>query len=74
MVTISILKKSREREKKGSGMIKSSLSFIMGTACGIYIAQNYNLPNLRSLFNAAINKAKQIEHNYRKPKPRDDDK
>ncbi|XP_057777608.1 uncharacterized protein LOC130996097 isoform X2 [Salvia miltiorrhiza] len=55
------------------GIIKTSFSFIVGTACGVYIAQNYNVPNVRKLFNTGLVIAKHIEENYRKPKKRDDD-
>ncbi|KAK9292871.1 hypothetical protein L1049_020852 [Liquidambar formosana] len=43
------------------------------TCCGIYISQNYDVPNLKKLANTALFKAKQIEERYRKPKKRDDD-
>lgn len=55
------------------GIIRSSFSFLLGTACGIYIAQNYNVPNIKKLANTAAFMAKHIEEKYRKPKKRDDD-
>ncbi|KAM5557083.1 hypothetical protein ABKV19_024462 [Rosa sericea] len=55
------------------GIIKSSFSFIMGTVTGVYIAQNYAVPNIKKLADTALFMAKQIEEKYRKPKKRDDD-
>ncbi|KAL4180497.1 hypothetical protein AMTRI_Chr13g92380 [Amborella trichopoda] len=55
------------------GIIKSSFSFLVGTMCGVYIAQNYNVPNIAKLMNTGIIMAKHIEEIYRKPKKRDED-
>lgn len=55
------------------GIFKSSFSFMLGTVCGVYIAQNYNVPNIRKLVNTGIVMAKHIEESYRKPKKKDDD-
>lgn len=55
------------------GIIRSSFSFLLGTACGIYIAQNYNVPNIKKLSQTAIFTAKLIEEKYRKPKNKDDE-
>ena len=46
---------------------------MLGTACGIYIAQNYNVPNIKKLANTAMFMAKHLEEKYRKPKKRDGD-
>ncbi|XP_057952615.1 uncharacterized protein LOC131146831 [Malania oleifera] len=54
------------------GIIRSSFSFILGTACGVYVAQNYNVPNIKKLANTALFMAKHVEEKYRKPKKRDD--
>ncbi|XP_059666949.1 uncharacterized protein LOC132312562 [Cornus florida] len=54
------------------GIIKSSFSFIVGTVCGIYIAQNYNVPNMQKLAKTWIFTAKNVEEKYRKPKKNDD--
>ncbi|XP_049344276.1 uncharacterized protein LOC125808648 [Solanum verrucosum] len=54
------------------GIIKSSFSLMAGTVCGIYIAQNYNVPNINKLIQNALFKAKDVEEKYRKPpKPGD---
>ncbi|KAF8379243.1 hypothetical protein HHK36_028675 [Tetracentron sinense] len=53
------------------GIIRSSFSFMMGTLCGVYIAQNYNVPNIKKLANTGLLMAKHIEETYRKPKKRD---
>ncbi|XP_039046772.1 uncharacterized protein LOC120187050 [Hibiscus syriacus] len=55
------------------GIIKSCFSFIAGTVCGIYVAQNYNVPNVKKLADSAFFIAKHVEENYRKPKNKDDD-
>nr|GLL28095.1 uncharacterized protein C7orf73 [Ipomoea trifida]GMC71142.1 short transmembrane mitochondrial protein 1 [Ipomoea batatas]GMC94376.1 short transmembrane mitochondrial protein 1 [Ipomoea batatas]GMD11521.1 short transmembrane mitochondrial protein 1 [Ipomoea batatas] len=49
------------------GIIKSSFSFIVGTVSGIYIAQNYNVPNIKKVIDSALFKAKDVEEKYRKP-------
>ncbi|KAK1408254.1 hypothetical protein QVD17_39890 [Tagetes erecta] len=50
------------------GIIRSSFSFMLGSACGIYVAQNYNVPNINKLYNMGLIMAKHYEQNYRKPK------
>ncbi|XP_058086361.1 uncharacterized protein LOC131233599 [Magnolia sinica] len=55
------------------GIIRSSFTFMLGTVCGIYVAQNYNVPNVNKLTNTGLLIAKHIEENYRKPKRRGDD-
>ncbi|XP_058085684.1 uncharacterized protein LOC131233096 [Magnolia sinica] len=54
------------------GIIRSSFSFMPGTVCGICVAQNYNVPNIKKLINTGLLIAKHIEENYRKPKKRSD--
>ena len=58
------------------GIIKSCFSFVSGTLVGVYVAQNYSVPNIKRLTDAAVFMAKTIEQSYRKPdnKPRDDDR
>uniref|UniRef100_A0A7N0TZL6 Uncharacterized protein n=1 Tax=Kalanchoe fedtschenkoi TaxID=63787 RepID=A0A7N0TZL6_KALFE len=55
------------------GIIKSSFSFLVGTGLGIYLAQNYNVPNIKKLTNTGMLIAKHLEENYRKPKKKDED-
>ncbi|XP_022887107.1 uncharacterized protein LOC111402999 isoform X2 [Olea europaea var. sylvestris] len=55
------------------GIIRSSFSFISGTVFGIYIAQNYNVPNIKKVVNEALFSAKKVEEKYRKPKKPGDD-
>ncbi|XP_012090442.1 uncharacterized protein LOC105648609 [Jatropha curcas] len=55
------------------GIIKSCFSFIAGTVCGVYIAQNYDVPNVRKLATTGLFMAKIIEEKYRKPKSKNDD-
>lgn len=43
----------------------------MGMGCGIYVAQNYNVPNVKKLFNTYVFLAKHLEETYRKPKKED---
>ncbi|CAM6084593.1 unnamed protein product [Calypogeia fissa] len=52
------------------GIIRSSLSFTLGTLFGVYVAQNYNVPNIQTLFNTGYSVAKHMEEQYRKPAER----
>uniref|UniRef100_A0A6N2KQS4 Uncharacterized protein n=3 Tax=Salix TaxID=40685 RepID=A0A6N2KQS4_SALVM len=54
------------------GIIRSSFSFIVGTVCGVYIAQNYDVPNIKKLTTTGLFMAKLVEEKYRKPKSRND--
>ena len=57
------------------GIIRSSFSFIVGTIAGVYVVQNYNIPNIWKVIDSGLIMVKQIEESYRKPKkpPSDDD-
>ncbi|CAN8271986.1 unnamed protein product [Cochlearia groenlandica] len=48
------------------GLIRSYLSFVFGTMCGIYIAQSYNVPNVERMSEYSYSMAKQLEDRYRK--------
>ncbi|KAE9584199.1 hypothetical protein Lalb_Chr24g0392851 [Lupinus albus] len=55
------------------GIIKSCFSFIAGTACGVYLAQNYKVPSVNKLVDTALFMASIMEETYRKPKKRGED-
>jgi hypothetical protein len=55
------------------GIIRTSFSLMVGTLCGIYIAQNYNIPNIRKLADSGLLMAKHVEQTYRKPKTKSQD-
>lgn len=40
---------------------------------GVYLAQNYNVPNIKKLTDTGLLMAKHIEENYRKPKKKRED-
>ncbi|KAF6145713.1 hypothetical protein GIB67_010674 [Kingdonia uniflora] len=50
------------------GFIKSSFMLLTRAVTGVYIAQNYNVPNIKRLANTGMFMAKHIEENYCKPK------
>lgn len=45
----------------------------MGTVFGVYVAQNYDVPNIQKLSTTGLLIAKHIEENYRKPKKKEED-
>ncbi|EHA8590384.1 hypothetical protein COCNU_scaffold017943G000010 [Cocos nucifera] len=47
-------------------LIRSCFSLLLGTTLGMYVAQNYDVPKLKNLFNKAMVTAKQKEEQYRK--------
>lgn len=52
------------------GFIGSTFSFMVGTICGVYIAQNYSVPNIRKLTDSGFVMAKHIEEPIASPRPR----
>ncbi|KAM5572868.1 hypothetical protein ABKV19_012759 [Rosa sericea] len=55
------------------GFIRSTFSFLTGTVVGVYVAQNYNVPNIDKLAKTFLLIGKHLEETYRKPKKRDSD-
>ncbi|CAJ1954973.1 unnamed protein product [Sphenostylis stenocarpa] len=51
----------------------SDRHILAGTVCGVYLAQNYQVPNITKLADTALFMAKVVEEKYRKPKKSDDD-
>lgn len=49
------------------GFMRISFSFMSGTLFGAYVAQNYNIPNLKKRADYGYTMAKRVEENYRKP-------
>ncbi|OEL29962.1 hypothetical protein BAE44_0009019 [Dichanthelium oligosanthes] len=49
------------------GFLKSTLSLLIGTGCGVYIAQNYNVPNINQLMRNLMDRFKKLEESYKKP-------
>ncbi|KAM3322975.1 hypothetical protein P3S67_004126 [Capsicum chacoense] len=50
------------------GIIGSTVTFMAGSAFGVYLCQNYNVPTFNQLKEAAILKAKYLEDTYAKSK------
>ncbi|KAE8038702.1 hypothetical protein FH972_011181 [Carpinus fangiana] len=55
------------------GIIRTSFSLMVGTLCGIYIAQNYNVLSIRKLADSGLLMAKHVEETYRRPKTKSQD-
>ncbi|XP_058220815.1 uncharacterized protein LOC131331027 [Rhododendron vialii] len=55
------------------GIIRRSFVFMLGTITGIYVSQNYNVPNIKKLMDTGVAMAKDVEERYRKPKKNQDD-
>ncbi|KAG2616063.1 hypothetical protein PVAP13_3NG112569 [Panicum virgatum] len=49
------------------GFLQSTLSLLIGTGCGIYIAQNYNVPNIKKLVMEMMDRGQKLEESYKKP-------
>ena len=56
------------------GLIRSCFSFMIGTTFGIYLSQNYNVPNVKKLMDFGVAVAKNYEESYRRGKRGDDDR
>ncbi|XP_031262037.1 uncharacterized protein LOC116120234 [Pistacia vera] len=55
------------------GIVRSCFNFMVGTVFGIYVAQNYNVPNINKLAGTGALMFKHYEETYRKPKKSDQD-
>ena len=55
------------------GIIKGCFSFIAGTITGVYVAQNYKVPNIAKLADTFLFVAKVTEQTYRKPDNKKDE-
>ncbi|KAJ6712254.1 hypothetical protein OIU79_008468 [Salix purpurea] len=64
----------RQRRQENAGLLfLGSRSFHQPrTVCGVYIAQNYDVPNIKKLTTTGLFMAKLVEEKYRKPKSRND--
>ncbi|CDP19510.1 unnamed protein product [Coffea canephora] len=49
------------------GFFRSCFKYMAGGVIGVYIAQNYDVPNLRKLASCGFLMAKKVEQTYRKP-------
>ncbi|KAL5198880.1 hypothetical protein ABZP36_002392 [Zizania latifolia] len=46
------------------GFFSTSFTLMVGMGCGVYVAQNYDVPNVKKLFNTYMFLAKHIEETY----------
>ncbi|KAL5072352.1 hypothetical protein RYX36_011336 [Vicia faba] len=49
------------------GIIRRFFTFIAGNVVGIYVAQNYQVPNIKKEADTFLLTAKEFEEKYRKP-------
>ncbi|KAK8970511.1 hypothetical protein KSP40_PGU020064 [Platanthera guangdongensis] len=55
------------------GLFRGYFTFLTGITCGIYMAQNYDVPDMRKLALMALAIGRQYEEIYRKPKKKSND-
>ena len=55
------------------GFIRTTFTFLVGTLLGVYMCQNYNIPDIRRFADSDLVMVKQIEETYPKPKSEDKD-
>ena len=56
------------------GFFRSAFSFTLGTVVGVFVAQNYDVPNVQKLYHTALSMVRQVEESHRKdPKKKSDD-
>ncbi|CAN6326505.1 unnamed protein product, partial [Urochloa humidicola] len=49
------------------GFLQNTFSLLIGTGCGIYVAQNYKVPIIKDLIRDMMVKFKVLEESYKKP-------
>ncbi|KAK9748639.1 hypothetical protein RND81_02G071200 [Saponaria officinalis] len=49
-------------------LVFGGFSLTVGTVFGVYLAQNYDVPNIKKLGDTGLAMLKHIEETYRKPK------
>lgn len=49
----------------------SVFSFTLGTLVGVYIAQNYRVPNVKALIDMGLAMARDLEDNHSKPEKKE---
>ncbi|KAI3869826.1 hypothetical protein MKW98_031007 [Papaver atlanticum] len=55
-------------------ILRRGFRFFVGTTFGIYVAQNYNVPNIKKVVDTGLAIAKRVEENHRKqPQIKKDD-
>ena len=56
------------------GFFRSAFSFTLGTVVGVFVAQNYDVPNVQKLYHTALSMVRHVEESHRKdPKKKPDD-
>lgn len=50
------------------GFIGTAFAFMVGVSAGVYMTQNYDVPNLKKQSFCALHRAKMMEQAYRKQK------
>ncbi|PIN06483.1 hypothetical protein CDL12_20963 [Handroanthus impetiginosus] len=50
------------------GLCRSAFALMLGAIGGAYVAQNYDIPNIRNLIKRSFLEGKVLEETYRKPK------
>jgi hypothetical protein len=48
------------------GFFRSAFSFALDTVVGVFVAQNYDVPNVRKLYHTGLSMVRQVEESHRK--------
>ncbi|MCO5560443.1 hypothetical protein L7F22_014058 [Adiantum nelumboides] len=73
MIASNIEFQASDKKPSSMAMMRGAWAFCAGGVYGVYIAQNYNVPDVGKLFRTAMLIARIYEENYRKKPPREDD-